>query len=571
MIQELLNLSKNTPDSILIENQQIPTGMYFLIDMDGNILSVKMKEKEQSIWEEEYKTKSYYNRILSTNKAVKKGIQSCNIFSFITWQNKFLQLNTILNEIEYYYEKLKKFGNNEEKIVKAKNAMTKICEYISDNVYDYFKKEDKKKGLIPCEEKEMNKNRISIYINADDNEYQESFLAYMKNNLFLDDAYSLLINNDTVGVPSSNISYNVKKPYMKHVTRSNKISYQCSFEDCYAIYKLYDWLKNVSLKKNTLNKIIKIPVNAKSLTESDDSIKRYFRIDGEIKAGMNGSEFIIKEFSFVSNDDNELKVKNDNFLNVKLDSLPIISSFNDFLLFITEDLYENNLYNDDVSSSDTRSSSLVSHMKQYANTYKNVVKYKDISLLNNIWEKSISDFMFDYAKIAIKSSDKEAMFLQKIRKLLIIKYNLLETNLIKTGGDVMKNNLVSTYDSVKEKVESLDDNVIFSLSVDEYCFAVGQLTKYLVSQSAAKNKTFELADSILSAKTKEKIDREIQKLIKKYSHALSMKNRKLNNLISMVMGVSFEENDTLNKDMIMAGFVSNNIIYQKNDKKDMEE
>jgi CRISPR-associated protein Csh1 len=568
MIQELLTLTKNTPNNIFIDVQELPSGMFFLVDLEGNVKEIHQKDKEESIWEDKYKSKYFYSRIIDSNKAVLKGIATNNIYAFVTWQEKFVDIENINNFVESYYNKLIDLGNTEEKVLKTKNILLKVCKYIHEHVYDYFQKIDKKTGDIFYE---MEKNRISIYIDVTNEEYEESSKLYLKDKLYLDKSYNLEINEEIFGVPSNNNSYNSKKKFLKHVTQSNAISYQCSFDDCYIIYKLYDWLKNIAIKYKTNS----IKLNAISdilEIETNSAASKYYLIQGQINRSALGTEFVLNNFQFVSLSKDEIRISNDNFLECNIKSVPTINNWNQFEEFIKLELFygigkkedeKTYLYTNDIPSRDDNSSNLIAHWIEYANSYKLAILYKDLSLLKKVWNKSISDFMFDYVNIAIKNSaDKEGIFINKIIKLLLVKYNVLETELIIDGGQKMKNNLIETRNSIKEKIENFKETAV-SLTVDEYCFAAGQLAKYLVCQSESKDVSFRLAEPILNCKTKEKMDTALKLMLKKYEHALNVKNRKLNNLIALTTCVTFEKGEEINKDMVLAGFVSSNIMFEK--------
>ena len=123
MIQELLTLTKNTPNNIFIDVQELPSGMFFLVDLEGNIKEIHQKDKEESIWEDKYKSKYFYSRIIDSNKAVLKGIATNNIYAFVTWQEKFVDIENINNFVESYCNKLIDFGNAEKKVLKTKNIL----------------------------------------------------------------------------------------------------------------------------------------------------------------------------------------------------------------------------------------------------------------------------------------------------------------------------------------------------------------------------------------------------------------------------------------------------------------
>lgn len=584
MIQELLPLVKNTSINRLLEAQNISNGTYLLFDREGNLIEENVKESSQSndSWESSYKAKSFNSKIINTNKAVVKKISSCSPYAFITWQDIFTHKNdfekggkqqkgliTLFNE---FYSKLEEINSDMKDFDIIKNAMNKAILYVSEHVYDYFQKVDKKTGEIT--NGNMEQNRVLIFIEGSDEEYENCSKNYLKDKLFLDSNYNIIFDNITYGVPSNNNSYNSKKPFLKHLTQPNKISYQCNFDDCYAIYLLYIWLIGIRLQENTIknnNGIIKLKTNSDILeVENDPNAISYYYINGSVKSSTLGTEFVINDFQVINKNSNSqvsngtgniFFINSENILELEKLEISQINSWKAFADYVNSDLFSYKLYSDDIKASDNISAKMVALYYMYAKIFRAAIVYEDISIISNCWDKYMTELILCMSKVAIKNADKPNYYNSIIAKLITMKYNFMASKYVNyPGGKKMKNNVIDTIDSVKEKVNGSDTPV--SETVEEYSYAAGQLAKYLVKQSAAKDITFKEAAQVLDSKNVEGVTKAIRRLLKKYDHALSINYLKLNNMISMVTNVTFSETK-VNKDMLLAGFVGNNILFEK--------
>lgn len=98
----------------------------------------------------------------------------------------------------------------------------------------------------------------------------------------------------------------------------------------------------------------------------------------------------------------------------------------------------------------------------------------------------------------------------------------------------------------------------------EYYFAVGQLVYYLLSLNKAKEKNQSLLNPFLNAKTDAVIKKRLLQIYKKFNYNISDSYRRAKNLLGMVEGYKPEGN--VDQEMIILGYVSNNIIYSKEEK-----
>ena len=127
------------------------------------------------------------------------------------------------------------------------------------------------------------------------------------------------------------------------------------------------------------------------------------------------------------------------------------------------------------------------------------------------------------------------------------------------GGEDMADKLKTLNDKLRVKIN--DKNTGFIESDDEYFFAVGQVANYLLSLNKSSKKTHSMVNPILNCKSSEKLKVEIEKIFRKYNYAIDRNNKRFNNLSAMVLGYEAEGN--INEDILVAGYLYSNLIYEK--------
>ena len=143
------------------------------------------------------------------------------------------------------------------------------------------------------------------------------------------------------------------------------------------------------------------------------------------------------------------------------------------------------------------------------------IKYQDIALLKKVIPELISKILVQKCNIAIKDSSSEISYIFDIMELLLFKYNFLSSkNIDYTGGRKMKNKMIDIQSIIYDKIDGND--ICVCNNIDEYCFAVGQLARYMINQNAGKNVTFKEISPLLNCKDCLSLSKALDNLMKKY-------------------------------------------------------
>ena len=71
----------------------------------------------------------------------------------------------------------------------------------------------------------------------------------------------------------------------------------------------------------------------------------------------------------------------------------------------------------------------------------------------------------------------------------------------------------------------------------------------------------------MNTKSNDVVKQNLKQLYKKYNYKEEMNTLRVRNLYSMILGYQLE--GKLNDDMILAGFLSNSLVYEKNEKEEI--
>ena len=120
--------------------------------------------------------------------------------------------------------------------------------------------------------------------------------------------------------------------------------------------------------------------------------------------------------------------------------------------------------------------------------------------------------------------------------------------------------------ALREKINQQQDCEIESDL--EYFYAVGQLVDYFISLSKTQNRVHSLANPFFNATNDEVIKRRLHQYFMKYDYLIKRAGHRFNRLYAMVSGYMPE--GKVSQEDIVAGYISENLIYESN-KKEKEE
>lgn len=556
--------------NLMILGEYIPAdGSYAIVESVGTvfelkeIVNIKIDSKTKKIDRTnrffDFICKAdYSSKLIDMNKPIdgKKIIQSNNYLSFII-KKESLTNGKLTNEIiDNYYKVLEdpllKYSKPkavelykvvEEEIGKPdKEKIIKIKEWIKDNIFKLL-------------EDNSGKDYLKVFFHYEDEEFEREGRRYLVPNIYNNNDFNIKIGQEINGLPNDNMGLNSKKPYLENKTRKVNVPYLISQDEVVYQKKFFDYLMNqVVAGKNNIYIGDDIVALKNGETPQNDFSGMYFRIKKGKEVEIHDFDIIPKfspklihafQYKNVLNADNKiLKQEYDTFSTIgKMQSIINEVFFSNFLIgnYFTEakDL--------SITDDSLKSNLLVSRTALFNWFYKgneNSIRYILDKVSLSLIKGSIRN---GYGVRAIKQFNLRAS---------LNKYFHIQ------GGEDMADVILDVKEKLRNKISIGGDQVIESDK--EYFFAVGQLVSFFLSKSKGKKKPLSLANPFVNAKKDEMIKEKLKALYKKYNYDIQDNSFRFKNLYSMVAG--YEVADKINDDMIIAGYLHSNLIYEKSNK-----
>ncbi|MBY0756336.1 type I-B CRISPR-associated protein Cas8b/Csh1 [Clostridium sardiniense] len=560
-------------DSIIIDSYIPADGLYIIVSEKNNIL----KETERITIKLDKKTKEidrtidnfdfiasvdYMSKVVDMNKPIdkKKIIQSNNYLSFVIKKESLVNGKLTNEIIDGYYEILENPIKKYDKSKKSKELYESIeerngkvntqrlnivKEWIKDNIFNLLEKEDIDKGYL------------KIFFNFDKfdlSEYKKESEKYIIPNLYNSNDFNIKINGYIYGLPNDNMGLNSKKPYLENKSRKTKVPYLINQDDVMIQKKIFDYLMNlasIGITNIYINdKEIKAIKNGELIDEEDFS-GIYLRI-------QKGKEVEIIDSDTINSYNNNIKPMNfENILQGDIKNLKQsygeINTIHEMQRLINEVFFSKFLINNyfteakDISINDS-------------NLKRNLILAR--SALFTWFYKGNTSSLYKVINIIslslIKDSINNAYFYKAVEQ-----FNL-RSSLIRylKGGESMADILIDNKNKLREKIIMKDTGSIESDK--EYFFAVGQLINYFMSKNKGSKKVQSLINPIINAKSDERLKEELKRLYKKYNYDIDQYSRKFNNMFAMVS--SYKPEERIDDDLIIAGYLHSNLIFEKSEK-----
>ena len=571
MLKQIIDIIKeNHIDTFeqAILDQYVPTdGTYIIVEEDENgnlhetcrediIMDTKLKTIDRTINNFDLICELDYNsKLIDMNKPIdsKKIIHSNNYLSFFVKKETLVSklteeiidnyYNTLENPLlKYTKKKAKELYLELGKVDKEK--LTKIKNWIKENIFNLSIDISKK-------------NYLKIFFLYSKDDFYTEGKRYLMPNIYNNNDFNIKSEDLIMGLPNNNMGLNAKKPYLENKTRKTKIPYLIDLEEALLQKKLFDYFLNLaSIGKYNLyiGKEIFALKDGEILNEKFNGI--YVRLKKGKEAEIQNVDIISdfnpklnKKFEFknVLNADYEILYKNkkedveEYGIKGKIEEL---QSLVDIILFNRSLI--RNYFSEEISIKDIKLKRALLMSRDKLSEWF----YKGNS--NNVWN------VLNKAIDLVIRDSLEKGYYPKAMNQFNLKYSLKEY--LKREEENMADVILNIKDTLRNKVFSKDENKIDSDK--EYFFAVGQLTSFLLSKSKGKNKPLSLANPIINAKNDEIIKTKLRQLFVKYNYDMDQdKDLRFKNLYSMIIG--YEVEDKINTDLIIAGYLNSNLIYEK--------
>lgn len=572
----------------IILNDYIPAdGSYLIVKKDGKIkcLDVKMDKKkgEPDKTDEAFPDicfYDYHSKLVSMNKPMdpKKVIHSNNYFSFAVKKDSVISgklTNAIIdgyyhilsNPLENKYKKSKEASRIYEDFVQKNGAvdvqtLEKNKQWIKEHIFNLNEFVD-----IDMTKKEY----LKIFFETDKTNYIREENRYMLPHIYNSNDYNVEINGEILGIPDNNYGMNAKKPFLSIKTRKNPAGYLLNSKDVLLQKQFFDYLMNLASvgKNNVYIDTTKNKEKIEGLKEQDDRDKNitihsgyYLRLrkgkELEIQAQDNivdyrnklYEEFIFKDILGIKFEKSPDYLKNYRNCNTRMEIGGLINSifFSKFLL--------NNYFTDanDININDNI-------LKYNIITYRNIIfdwVYKGI---DNGFMNAVNKFSLNMIKNAVIQNNKIRAVLQ-----LNLRWCLHDEFGLKKGEKEMAIVVAELRKNVKEKVLQRKEGVenIHFENDEEYYYAVGQIVKYFIFLSKASKKTQSMINPFINAKKDEVIRERLFRLYTKYNYDIYDNSKTFNALMAMV--IEYAKVQKVNQEMLVFGYLDDNLILEKNKK-----
>jgi len=576
VLQDCIAIFKKNPnmDKMILDTYTPADGTYLIMEetIDGflqrELIEVKQdkKTKKLNITEEERSRLSYYDynsKLLDMNKPIdsKKIIHSNNFLSF--WIKKESLSNGKLTEeiIDNYYEILsnpyKKYKKSKDKELYAVverelgdinlEKLQKIKNWVKINIFH-----------LPFQV--TGKDYLKIFFICNDTDFEKEGKRYILPNIFNKNDYNIKIEDKVLGLPNENIGLNSKKPYLENKNRKYIVPTLVEVNQIMERKKFFDYLWNLasSGKSNIYLDIEKnriYPYDFKTSPTSD--FKGYY-----IRIRKDKNEAAILDIDVITSYHSELKkpIFIENVIDMELDKLQghyygVFTKLYEIKEIVNTELFLKNLipnfFTDptDIDINDTilKESILVARnmlfnwfYKGYENGVKEVIKTITLRLIMN----SISNNYLDKAQHQFNVS------------VALLEY-------FKGGNRNMADVMREIREDLREKINKREYDSI--KSDEEYYYAVGQLVRYFITLNKTSKKNHSLFNPFLNIKSDKILKEKLAVFFKKYNYTIEEKDLRFNNIYKLV--ISYRPNSEINQDYMIAGYISNNLIYEKKEDK----
>ena len=597
MFEECLDVFKREleDDNNLILDEYIPAdGSYIIVDAEGKIKNyqdIKLDKKKRGTSEAVVKGSyfkeicfyDYHSKLISMNKPVdsKKVIHSNNYLAFAVKKESITSkltetiidnyYDTLKNPLEKKYKKSKEaskiYQKFEEEYAPVNIKILEKCRsWIKQHIFSIDKlvqidlgKKDYLKIFFEVFEvgEEDNKKNRELFIQEDN--------RYIFPNIYNSNDYNVEVEGKIQGIPDNNMGMNAKKPFLAIKTRKTPAGYLVDEKKAILQKQFFEYLMNLasSGKNNvyidTKNYRIKAYSDQDERDDFDEMASGYYleiQVQDNLVDYQNRLKLNFEYIKFINIDRKEDKLPEfAKRYGIYYKRTNVGNLINE--IFFSKCLRTN--YFMDISAINVKDSTLKQNIIMYRNAIFDWV-YKGIDNNFSIVEEK---FALSLIKNSIQSDDKYKL---RAKSQLNLHWSLKDyffKTKGKQGGNTMVDTAIKVRENVKEKVLSKNE-VTMPSNDEEYYYAVGQLLSYLIFKSRAGKKMQSMVNPVLNAKRDNVIKMRLFQLYKKYNYDISIYNYHMKNLYAMILG--YKPKNKVNQEMILFGYLDENILLKSNAK-----
>ncbi|MEG0295174.1 MAG: type I-B CRISPR-associated protein Cas8b/Csh1 [Clostridium sp.] len=575
MLKECLDVFKQQldkdGDKLIIDSYIPADGTYVLVESNDDTFKITEVENfklnrenpfdDGNVTKKKLREFDYNSKLIDMNKPIdgKKIIHSNNYLAFFI-KKESLSNGKLTNEIiDNYYNilanpyikytkpKAKKIYESVEEEIGSVDVqiLESIRNWIKDNIFE-----------LGIEIK--GKDYLKLFFDFPREEYRREGKRYSIPNIYNSNDFNIVVSEEILGLPNDNMGLNSKKPYLENKTRKVRVPYLIDSEEVLLQRKLFDYLMNLS-SVGLNNVYIGDTVIA---CKNGDTIDKDF--SGNYLRIQKGKELEIHDYDCVPYYSKELPntliVKN--IVGINLDSFETsipydmeIKTRKKMQQVIDEGMFSKYLINN------------------YFTEAKDM-KFKDSSLKKNLlitrdclfnwFYKGIDNGVYgvlNKVSLDMVKGSIENGYTTKASHQFNIRWAL--NNYFKGGID-METSVNDVKGILREKINSNNTGIIESDI--EYYFAVGQLVNYFIGMNKGKKKPHSLANPFINARNNEVIKEKLRVLYKKYNYEIESYWKRFNNLYAMIL--SYDIDQKVDQDMILAGYLHSNLVTEKNKEED---
>ncbi|NLL71168.1 MAG: hypothetical protein GX238_08570 [Epulopiscium sp.] len=576
MIPELLHIFKQWDSNQLVADIYQPgPGFYLRIDptqdkkMEILLIDKDTMQGDLFQW---FSQAEYYSKLLTMNKPQdpKKKIHSNNYLSVFA-KNDILPLAKTENYPQVkseWEESLQRFFQVFQSPKKESNLASYSLPPIDlEKVLQHqqYLLEHWEEIQLEIDKQDLPKNTyIKIFFLAPLDLYYQEYQRYVLPRIFNKNDYNIQINDKIFGLSNYNMGLNAKKPYLESMTTAFRVPFRTSIDDALVTKNIFEWLANQRNDKNKNINTIYLPLNFTfhtSPNEQEKGLYLYFQ---------RGQETLIKDFEFLSTspkEDFEFTIYNYLGMREELDE----SYFNERLHLENE--VNQHWYNRQLIRSyyaDTSSDLPKIRNGEVSKNLINLIIISREAMLSFFRKGNEKPLKDNIVKLGLEIVQEQirlssGMSLWKARKA----YNLWLSFLVyfnKGGSERMADRIQDLRKTLINKIDGVETP--YCESEEEFYFGAGQLTYYLLNQSASHRKNHSALEPFLRVKKGDMLKDKILLTYEAYGHAIHLNNKAFNRLMSMVMGYETESFFQTYVDIFLAGVMSDNLLYREKEKEE---